>query len=626
MSQPSMLGAMRRAALLSALDYHFARALERMAPAEEAVLVAAAQASRLADTGHVCLPLDELAGRAVLDEENEPVEGLRWPARKTWIEALEGSALVSCGDVSTPLVLDPQGRLYLRRFWVHEQRLAQQLNARITGGDVALDPGVLREGLRRLFGKPLRQGVDSPADGQRLAALLALQHRFCVITGGPGTGKTFTVVGLLTLLLEQAQQSGRAIDCTLLAPTGKAAARLSAAIKEAKLGLDCSDRIREALPDEASTIHRCLRPRFGGRTRFRHHAGNPLPTDVVIVDEASMVDLELMAQLVDAIPPAARLILLGDPDQLASVAPGAVLADVCGGTSSRGHSEALAARLEEQTGDRITLGSAAPKAAGIWDCIAQLTHSFRFGRDSGIGALARAVSRGDGEAALACLAADEYDDVALAPPPSLAGSEGLLAAALRGFERYARQAEPAQMLDALGRYRILCAHRRGPFGVEAVNAAVAGALQAARRLHPTGRWYAGQPVLITQNDYALRLFNGDVGVIVGEPDGGSLRAHFIDPDGQTRTFLPARLPAHETAFAMTVHKSQGSELDEVTLVLPDRMSRILTRELLYTAVTRARKRVTIFGTSEVIRDAIARRAERSSGLRDLLWARRPTES
>lgn len=620
-----MIPELRQAGAIGVLDDHFARALRRVVTdASEEVLGAAALVSHLAGAGHVCVPLGDYAGRSIRDVQGQPTD-LRWPRLATWTTALRESPLVTTENdhAVRPLVLDDHGRLYLYRFWRHERDLAEQLQARLGAPAPALDAALLRQGLARLFGPPLG-ARSTPSDGQRLAAVLALTHPLCVITGGPGTGKTSTVVKILALLQEQAlAETGagaarRPLELTLLAPTGKAAARMSASIREAREGLDCSPEVRSAIGEEAMTIHRRLGTRWDPTAPFVHHAGNPIPTDGVIVDEASMVDLALMSRLVAAVPPGARLILMGDREQLASVAPGSVLADICNEGVSPGYSRALLAHLAEHTGDRPPEPGLSPADTGIWDSIAHLTHSFRFGIKSGIGALARAVSAGDGKTALAVLEDDAHPDVQRVDSGSEAGREHLVRTAVDAYTSFAASGDPAERLAALSRFRVLCAHRTGGAGVGSVNRAIEDGLASAGVLVPEGRFYEGRPILVTANSYRLGLFNGDVGVLLSTPPTG-LRAHFVDPDGRSRTFAPARLPDHETVFAMTVHKSQGSEFDEVVLVLPDQPSRVLSRELLYTAVTRARHKVTVIGSPEVLRETVSRRARRASGLRDLLW-------
>jgi len=375
-----------------------------------------------------------------------------------------------------------------------------------------------------------------------------------------------------------------------------------------------SDRI----PEEAVTLHRLLgyRP---GRATPRHGAGNPLHLEVLVVDEASMVDLPLMARLLAALPDCARLILLGDKDQLASVEAGRVLGDLCGRDRAPGYSPGLCAEITAVAGDRPAPATAPGPDLG--DRILVLRESRRFGKDSGIGALARAVNRGDADAALRILTDDRYSDVGLeAPRPQV------LAALIRQrlvpvLRQVVTSPDPQAALSVLDRIRILCVLRSGPHGVDHLNERLAQTLEAAGLIRRDGEFYAGRPIILTTNDHALRLYNGDVGLVLADPgSGGALRVFFATTEG-VRRILPSRLPAHETVYAMTVHKSQGSALDEVLLVLPETESRALTRELLYTGITRARKQVRLLATEERLRAAIARPLVRASGLDDALWTR-----
>ena len=415
---------------------------------------------------------------------------------------------------------------------------------------------------------------------------------------------------ILALLIESALHTGqRPPRITLVAPTGKAAARLAESIRRTKPTLRCVGAITRAIPDEATTIHRCLGSIDKSATRFRHTADNPLVTDVLLVDEASMVDLALMARLLDALPQHARVLLLGDEDQLASVEAGAVLGDICNSGVPRRYSCALVEHVTQLTGTRLPLAPDAPGGTGIWDCIVQLQHSYRYSADSGIGALARAINAGDSDAALAVLDAADYPDVTLVAP----ATDGRLSTVLRAHD-------PCERLRAFERFRVLCAHRRGWAGVEWVNRQIAAALAAAGLIRDGGQLYVGQPIIVTRNDYQLGLFNGDIGLIMHDPErAGARLAFFIAPDGTQRVLSPSRLPPYETVFAMSVHKSQGSEFDDVAVLLPQQVSPVVSRELLYTAVTRARRTVTIHASRDVVAYAITHRIERASGLRDRLW-------
>jgi exodeoxyribonuclease V alpha subunit len=511
----------------SALDRQFGAFVERLhgSPAR-ALREAAMLVSRRRAEGHICIPCEEL------------------PASRT----------VGSGEEFTPLVLH-EGRLYLRRYWEYEQQLAHAI-------------------LQRAGGKPPKR---KPRDQQELAALTAVTRNFTVITGGPGTGKTHTVRAILQLLREQ--PGGAELKIALAAPTGKAAARLSDALREFSSGT------------EATTIHRLLGA-IPDSPYFRHNVERPLTADVVIVDEASMVDLALMAKLVQAVPLTSRLILLGDRDQLASVEAGNVLADIC--------------------------AAAEDAASPLHGAVLQLEKNYRFSATGSIYKLSSAINAGDTEAAAAALQG-AWQKL----PAADALGPALRERVITGFRPYLEAAaDPAAALAELQRFRILCAVRQGPSGVENLNSLAGEALAGAGLLTPRSSWYAGQPIIITRNDHHLQLFNGDSGIILPDAEaGGELRAFFLSAEGKLRRFLPSRLPLHETAFALTVHKSQGSEFDHLLLVLPEKDAPLLTRELLYTGITRARSRVELWCNEEVFRVAVQRRTERTSGLRDALRVR-----
>ncbi len=497
---------LRERGVLADLDWHFARAVGRIGADERPIVqLAAALASRAVGQGHVCLDLSRLvAGGALVDEAGEPVE-CAWPALDEWMEALAESPLVapaSASGAGTPRGLDPAGRLFLRRYWQHQTRVAAAIRARAVEEEARVDDASLAEAQARLFpaaGTP----VAGDPDWQRIAALVAVLRRFCVISGGPGTGKTHAVVRILALLVEQALRTGsRAPRVTLLAPTGKAAARLTESIRAGKSTLPCAAEVVAAIPEEAATIHRGLGAMPGRSAQFHHGPDNPLLTDVVLVDEASMVDLAMMARLVGAMPPQARLILLGDQDQLASVEAGAVLGDICNSGAPRACSRPFAARVAARIGVHLPLAPDAPAVSGIGDCIVQLTRSYRYRSDSGIGRLARAINTGHVDGTLAALTAG--GGVARVDPASGGGLGRALERAVRdGFAPYCAATDPVDRLRALERFRVLCAHRRGPFGVETVNAQIEQFLAGAGRIRPDAAFYPGRPILITRNDYQL---------------------------------------------------------------------------------------------------------------------------
>ena len=569
---------------LSSLDHHFADFIVRIEGRPcEGLWIAAALVSSVACRGHVCLDLSRTAGYGITPFQSGSGP-LQTPPAGRWQEMLSGCDTVGRPGDYTPLVLDAAGRLYLHRSWDSERRVADGILARsaLLPGDSA----ALAAGLDRYFPPP-----SAESDLQREAALAALSRRFTVISGGPGTGKTTTVARILALLIELADGDP---PCILLAaPTGKAAMRLKQSIQHSVERSAFSEAVRSALPQEVSTIHRLLGV-IPGRSAFRHDRDNPLPCDVLVVDEASMVDLPLMSRLLDALGDDTRVILLGDRDQLASVEAGAVLSDICAGGCP-----------DAATGDR--------------PAIVHLTRSYRFSDESGIGRLSRLINAGDGDGALALLRSGLCSDVCWRSLPSAeAFAEPLAAAVCEGYAAFTWATTPAEALAALERFRVLAPHREGRFGVGSLNRLIESALSRLRSAGSSAS--ALTPVMIAGNTYDLGLFNGDTGVLAGATAGEGPAAFFPDPDSGVRRISSLRLPPHETAFALTVHKTQGSEFDAVLLILPDQMSEVLCRELLYTAVTRARKCVEIWGDEEVFRRAVERRIERSTGLRDRLWS------
>lgn len=606
------LRALHKAGAVPAVALHMAQALTALAHEDDPLVqLGAAVAARAPLRGHVCADLASLAERPVRLPDGTAVPTAFWPALEPWRDALLQSALTGDGATRTPLVLVGD-KLYLHRYWDHQRALASALQARIDAPPAGLDRPTLRAGLVSLFGPP------DAADLQRTGAAVCALSQLTVISGGPGTGKTYTVLRILALLQQQALASGTTLRIELVAPTGKAAARLRESIEAGRAQLP--EHLQGTIPTQSRTIHRALGVRPDTPTRFRHDADHPLAADVVVVDEASMVDLALLRALVDAVPTTAKLILLGDRDQLASVEAGALLGDICNaGGTPRGWSLSARAELTDLLGAAPDDGLE-PGPAGIQDHIVHLRHSRRFGPESGIGAVARAINAGDTDAALRVLRDPSRPDVDLLHVASglrLARTPAFIDALLDGFGPLARASEPAAALDALGMFRLLSAHRRGHGGVQGLNRLARDVLAQAGLIDGRAEWYAGRPVMVRRNDYALRLFNGDVGVAL--PDtSGALRVWFAGDDGP-RPFHPARLPPHETVFATTVHKSQGSEFDRVLLVLPDQASPILTRELLYTAITRARTHARIVGTAAVLALAAETRIQRSSGMRDRLW-------
>ena len=644
---------------LRALDKAFVGFLHELDPqADPLVLLAAALTSHQLGHGHVCLDLFETLkapdfalslppegdlSSGVMLLPSQLLEGLDGAH---WCHALAASPLValavdgSAAAQSRPLVLSGK-RLYLRRYWTYERRIDSALRQRLAVQEaVSAD---LPQRLNGLFDQPPPDGV---VDWQKLACALATRGAFSIVTGGPGTGKTTTVVRLLALLQAPAVEQGTALRIRLAAPTGKAAARLTESISQQVRSLQVPDAVREKIPTEVTTVHRLLGSRPGTR-HFRHHAGNLLPLDVLVVDEASMIDLEMMANLLDALPPHARLVLLGDKDQLASVEAGAVLGDLCRDAEAGWYSPDTRQWLENVSGETLA-GSGLLEDLEASHPLAQqvvmLRYSRRFGEGSGIGQLARWVNQQNPEQARQLLDAGSHDLFCLhlkgehdrALERLVLDGQGSDAQGYRYYLNLLRTTRPAaetprddlrwtdwarQLLQAFDAFQLLCAVRKGPWGVEGLNQRITAALLKARLIDSDQQWYEGRPVLMTRNDYGLGLMNGDIGIALKLPesDGGPqvLRVAFPRNDGQggVRFVLPSRLNDVETVYAMTVHKSQGSEFAHTALILPDALNPVLTKELIYTGITRAKDRFSLIETrGGVFEEAVRRKVKRLSGL------------
>lgn len=641
------------------LDRALARWVAELDPqARPELLMATALLAHLEGRGHTCLPLDALVC--------EPAALLAWPAPAPqalaqawhalpqglddWLEALRRSPVVHeegvAPDRGQPLVLGGSAMaplLYLRRYWGYETRVAQALRERASA-PLPFDEALARQWLARLFAPaqpgqvpdaPARTEGDTEVDWQQLACAVALRSGVAVLTGGPGTGKTYTAARLLALLAAM-EPPGRPWRVALAAPTGKAAARLRQSIDGALQDLqtplqgvlDVQALAQRLGP--ARTLHALLGAQPHTR-QMRHHAGHPLDVDVLLVDEASMVHLEMMVALLDALPASARLVLLGDKDQLASVEAGAVLGDLCRDAAAGRYSTETRRYLQATTGQTLpdALLESGAQAPALAQHMVMLRKSRRFGGP--IGALALAVNQGDAPQARRVLDADPQgavhllasSDPAAAVQLALRGRLGAVGC-YRDYLRAMAVPVPAQedahtawvqnVLRAFDGFRLLCAVREGPWGAAGLNRAVETALRGAGLLHGRGEWYAGRPVMVTRNDAGLGVFNGDIGIVLQAP-GGGLRAYFADGP-QLRSVGVSRLAHVETAFAMTVHKSQGSEFGHTALVLPPQAAgALLSRELVYTGITRARDAFTLVAAQPaVLEQALRQRTQRSSGL------------
>lgn len=631
-----MLRDFNHAGVLAAADVHVAARLAELAGERgDAVILALALAVRAPRLGHVHVDLARVADTVVLDaEEAIDSAALPWPAPESWLARVSASKLVTV-QAEHPATLEvehPAGPLaatpfsligswlYLDRYLREERLVAHHLRAlsRQPAGGVSLDG--LADGLARLLG-------HGSTAGQRLAGASALLRRLTVIAGGPGTGKTTTVAAIVALLYEQAAGGQRPPLIALAAPTGKAAARLQEAVHEQAAKLPVSATVAgEMMALRAFTLHRLL-ARADARPAPAGQGALPLPYDVVIVDETSMVSLSLMARLARELPAHARLILVGDPGQLTSIEAGAVLGDIVGAAAHRPRMTRCAQeKLAGVTGIAIE-AEEPPEGVTVADGIVVLDHVHRFGAT--IAALAAAVRRGDDDAVLELLSGQPRDvrwvdaraGHPLSPAPLQAVRDKVIGPARAMFEA-AAVGDADGALRALARVRILCAHRHGAQGAATWNERVRDWLVAelgGLPLHE--RWYAGRPLLVTENDYDLGLYNGDTGVII-QTASGRLSAAFAR-GGEIVEYGPARLRAAQTVYAMTIHKSQGSQVDAAAVLLAEVGSPILTRELLYTAVTRAREQLLVIADEAAIRAAVRRPVARASGLGRWLWQPTP---
>ncbi|MEE2903056.1 MAG: exodeoxyribonuclease V subunit alpha [Myxococcota bacterium] len=603
------------------IDVQFTQAICRICNEEnELVQLGIALASSQVEEGHICADLAKLSEKpfTITNKEGKETQ-LEWPSLSSWLEALKASEAVGLQDKSKPLYLDESNRLFVTRNYDAQQALVEAIKTRLDSPENSINEALLSKSLSRLFKLEDKEN-KSFIPWQALAAIGAVKRNFSVVSGGPGTGKTTTVIRMLALLFEQAKAKGTPFPkVALLAPTGKAASRLEESIRDKISNLECDEDIKEALPKTASTIHRGLKWTSIAGKRFEHNKSNPLPVDVVIVDEASMISLTLMMDLFDATPLNAKLILLGDENQLASVEAGAILGDICNATERGEHSVTFIENATALVGAK--LGKGDNSAPVIRDAIVELKDSHRFYDDRGIGQLARAIKDGNSKEVLRIL-----DDPAAKEVNWIKNDKKLddevQALIVSGYKSYISEKDPAEQLRRFNEFRVLCAHRKGELGAEKLNEAIAQILGREFGLRIRNKWYPNLPVMVTKNDYSQSLYNGDIGLIgkiQGDSENLVCRFPSSSEEEPTREFTPARLPQNEAVYAMTIHKSQGSEFKRVLVILPKELSPILSRELLYTAVTRAAEEVYIMATEDVIKAAVNQRISRASGLTGALW-------
>jgi len=584
------------------------------------IQLAAALISRQLRDGHACVYLPEFAGR-VLRAGDDQNDGVQLPELSVWLQSLENADCVGSPGDFKPIILDNVHRLYFQRYWQYEQDIAQFILRRLpVDQNPGTSPPIIREKLQFYFPE-MSYGHISWSG---IAAATALMRKFLVITGSPGTGKTTTITKIMAFLLDVKKSKLRIALC---APTGKAAARLEESVKKTKEILNCPADIKNQIPDEAMTIHRLL-----GSIRhspyFRFNEKNHLPYDLVVVDEASMVDLPLMAKLMTALSPNAQLILLGDKDQLASVETGAVLGSICFPDPLNVFSETFGRQLTGICGEKTKTSDLAP---GVQDCIIELKHNYRFPEESGIGLLSRAIKGGDAERILELIDAGKLSDIHFTEMIRPEDTQQLLSArVLESYREYLHAVISVPLcvenvFDRFESFRVLCALRVGIWGSQRMNIIIERLLSESGLINLTVPYYEGRPVMIVQNDYRLQLFNGDVGIVLRDPtDQNKLKVFFRDQRQGLRSITPERLPQHETVWAMTVHKSQGSEFDKVVLILSDSDVPVLTRELLYTGITRARFYADIWTTRDALSKTIQKQVIRQSGLTDAITGQRKT--
>ena len=604
-----------KANYFSPIDHHVGKfILSLNHEKHENTRLAASLISRNLRDGHVCLNLREFAGRT-LDYIEKPNQYFRCPELPAWLESLKKDENVGLPGEFKPLILDGYDRLYFHRYWQYEQDIVRFIRQRsVLDPESSTDIIDLQRKLRFYFPKTAEPEIDWSG----IAAIAALLKKFLVITGSPGTGKTTTVAGILAFLIDCDNQAKRIALC---APTGKAAQRLEESILKVKTSGSWPEIVKNSIPNEAMTVHRLLGSiRFS--PYFRCDENNPLPYDIIVVDESSMVDLPLMAKLMRALSNDSRLILLGDKDQLASVEAGAVLGSICFPVPLNSFSDLFEQRISEIYGKPASVTG---KDQGVWDCIIELKKNFRFREDSGLSIVSRTIKNGNNEQFTSFLNAGSFSDIHFfnlhRTKKTNADMISVFADSYRDYlEAVASDLRsPEEIFILFEKFRILCALRSGFWGVERINRSLEKYYYEEGLISLNSPHYEGRPIMITQNDYSMNLFNGDVGIVLKDKkDNHKLKAYFRQEKEGMRKMTIARLPRHETVWAMTVHKSQGSEFDSIALILSDSDNPVLTRELVYTGITRARYSAQIWATADILMKSVNNQIIRHSGLTDAM--------
>ncbi len=605
------------------LDYQFGRFMsQQTSTQQELIALISTLLSYELGKGNVCINLHTLPVHELLHLNKERESNSALSFELTQLDAFLQAHPVSqwqnvlqqipCVGSKQPLIIN-NNYLYLNRYWQYENQLAETLRKKSA------------EQLFSNFKPELDQlfTSDNVPDWQKIAAAISVSKKFAVISGGPGTGKTTTVSRILALLIQLYVKQGIEPVIKLAAPTGKAAARLNESLGEAVKKINLAPEYTAQLPVQASTIHRLMRTR-SGQSGFLHTADNPLIVDVLIIDEASMVDLPLMSKLVMALPEHAQLILLGDKDQLSSVEAGSVLGDICS-FMQQGYSSKQLEFIAAETGCHLPQNDPQVKFNTFSDCLCQLKKSYRFEQHSGIGQLAKAVNAGEVNT-VECILNGTFIDIDYFPPAdSAAQIDTVISLAIRSYRAYLQKIKdnetPALVIQAFNQFRVLCATRHGPFGVSEINENIQQQMIRAGLVEKSAdeNWYIGRPVIMTRNNYELELYNGDIGITMKDKDG-HIKVYFDTADKSIKAVSPGRLSECETVYAMTVHKSQGSEFNHVAFLFPAADSPLLARELLYTGITRAKINLSLFSSMELIRQATVRKTARVSGLQQQLMS------
>ena len=581
--------------VISSVEAEFVRFLLSQNPEEnDQVLLAAAACVHAQMNGHVCLDLESSQNQYLFNDERSEI--LLSDIKQKWGDTLQQSKLVGRGSELKPLVFQ-ENRLYLHRYWKYEQELAEWLKSKASVTSQVSDKA--KQAIR-LFLKENANGVD----WQDVALILSFMRELLVITGGPGTGKTFTV---LKIIAAQNHFKDGKLKVAVAAPTGKASRRLTESIHAGKQDLPKEIREKINIPEDALTVHKLLGSDYEG-IRFKYNSENKLPYDLVIVDEASMLDVNLWVNLIRAIPEHGKLIVLGDKDQLASVEAGSILGDICGGENS--FSAEISAAVTELSGAEIPVSDSAP---GMNDSVVFLTKSYRFGEDSGIKRLAEAINSSDDDLVMELLKGEKYPEIKLHDSSRENLNQVIQKYAVQHFEKFSAKTIEDH-LSSSNQKKILCVLRRGDFGVEKINSSAEQKIKLKQPASGHREWYPGRIIMATRNDPVLKIRNGEIGICTEAADPQVIF------EGENKLPISAgRIKDYEPAYAITIHKSQGSEFEDVAIILPETMNKVLSKEILYTSVTRARRSTLVIGNEKIIRKTVLKSIARGSGLRQLIW-------